>query len=161
MKYLNSPKILLLVFWSFFIGVAVLFFRSCGEELHAQTTISKPWENMGNSVNAILGICAGGTAATDYEWGITYNNNSPIIRVTCTTWDAGARICTYPPYPTGDAEPFTWGGACWISNTNSTWDDACSAYHCYYRQKSGNTGMLEMYQGNGCNNIPTVWRRKL
>jgi hypothetical protein len=121
---------------------------------------SNPWENMGTNVHL---ICAGGAAATDYEWGVTYNNSSPILRVTCNSWNTGQRVCTYPPYPTGDTEPFTWGGACWIWGTASTWDDGCSgygtAYHSYYQQ-DGN-GRYNMVNGNGCGSLPTVYRRRL
>ncbi|MES2139566.1 MAG: hypothetical protein V4511_07640 [Bacteroidota bacterium] len=121
---------------------------------------TNPWENMGSNVQQ---ICAGGTAATDYEWGVTYNNSSPIIRVTCTYWNSGSRVCTYPPYPTGDTEPFTWGGSCWIWGTNSTLDDACSgagqAYQGYYFQDAN--GKYYMTAGNGCGSLPTVYRRKL
>lgn len=119
--------------------------------------INGPWQNMGTNVQQ---ICVGGTAGTEYEWGVTYNNSSPIIRVTCTTWNGGYRVCTYPPYPTGDVEPFTWGGACWIYGTNSLLDDACTvAYHGYYYQDA--LGKFYMTNGNGCNSLPTVWRRNL
>ncbi|HLP52284.1 MAG TPA: hypothetical protein VK154_15450, partial [Chitinophagales bacterium] len=116
-----------------------------------------PWENMGTNVQQ---VCAGGSAATDYEWGVTYNNSSPILRVTCNGWNSGQRVCTYPPYPTGDSEPFTWGGACWIWGTASTWDDACPiAAHSYYGQDAN--GRYNMTGGNGCSNLPTVYRRRL
>lgn len=122
--------------------------------------VHSPWEAMGSDVHQ---ICAGGSAATDYEWGVTYNNSSPVLRVTCNRWNVGNRVCTYPPYPTGDSEPFTWGGACWIWGTYSSWDDACSgagqAYHSYYQQ-DGN-GRYNMVGGNGCGSLPTVYRRRL
>lgn len=133
-----------------------------GNSLRAQTiSLDNPWENMGNDIRQ---VCAGGSAATDYEWGITYNNASPILRVTCNSWNSGQRVCTYPPYPTGDAEPFTWGGACWIWGTSSSWDDACSgssgAYHAYYYEDA--MGKFYMSPGGGCSaSLPYVYRRKL
>lgn len=119
-------------------------------------TLNGPWVNMGNDIRQVSDV----TYILEYEWGVTYNNPSPIIRVTCNRWNSGFRVCTYPPYPTGDSEPFTWGGICWIWGTASALDDACSiAYHGYYYEDS--TGKFYMTTGNGCNSLPTVWRRKL
>jgi hypothetical protein len=118
---------------------------------------SNPWEYMGTDVRQ---ICVGGTAATDFEWGVTYNNSSPILRVTCNRWNVGNRVCTYPLYPTGDTTPFTWGGACWIWDTSSTLDDGCgTAYHAYYYQDAN--GKNFMTNGNGCGSLPGVYRRRL
>lgn len=120
------------------------------------SSMGGPWVNMGNDIR----IVCDAASRFEYEWGITYNNNSPVIRVLCTYWNVGSRITTYPPYPTGDSEPFTWGGVCWIYGTSSSLDDACSvAYHGYYYQD--NNGRFYMTSGNGCDALPTVWRRKL
>jgi hypothetical protein len=116
----------------------------------------RPWENMGNNVRQVCDVAY----RIEYEWGVTYNNDSPILRVTCNSWNVGQRVCTYPPYPTGDSQPFTWGGACWVWDSNSSLDDPCSvAYHFYYYQDAA--GKMYMNSGNGCNALPTVWRRKL
>ncbi|MES2139565.1 MAG: hypothetical protein V4511_07635 [Bacteroidota bacterium] len=126
------------------------------EYKHGLETLNGPWENMGNDIRQVCDA----TYRLEYEWGVTYNNASPIIRVTCNGWNGGFRVCTYPPYPTGDTEPFTWGGICWIWGTASTLDDACSiAFHGYYYQDA--LGKYYMNSGNGCNSLPTVWRRKL
>ncbi|HLP52285.1 MAG TPA: hypothetical protein VK154_15455 [Chitinophagales bacterium] len=163
LKENTKPSILQtrLIAWAL-IGVSVLivFFFSLNpwqNTLQAQTvSLDNPWQNMGTDVTQ---ICTGGSAATDYEWGVTYNNASPVLRVTCNTWNTGQRVCTYPPYPTGDSQPFTWGGSCWFWGTNSTWDDGCSAYHSYYTEDA--TGRYNMSGGNGCNSLPTVYRRRL
>lgn len=125
------------------------------EESYFEGTNHKSsWEYMGTDVTQ---ICS--AILPYYEWGIRYNNDGPILRVTCNTWNSGYRVCTYPDYPTGDAEPFEWGGACWIWGTNSTWDDGCnSGYHSYYRQDAN--GRLNMIGGNGCGNPNGVYRRK-
>jgi|GEM_PF-4468184 len=118
---------------------------------------TNPWEIMGTNVRQ---ICESGSADLTYEWGVTYNNVGTILRVTCNTWNVGRRVCTYPPYPTGDTEPFTWGGACWFWDTHSSWDNSCStAYHSYYYQDT--YGKYYMPGGNGCDQLPTVYRRKL
>jgi hypothetical protein len=118
---------------------------------------TNPWEYVGNDVRV---VCNGGAADLIYEWGVTYNNQGTILRVTCNTWNVGYRVCSYPPYPTGDSEPFRWGGVCFIWNTTSTWDDACSRYyHSYYYQND--EGKYEMLGGNGCDQNPSVYRRKL
>lgn len=137
------------------IGSANIF----PDKAQAQTVIGKPWVLVGSTSADVNAICAGGSAATDYEWGVQYNNSSPILRVTCNTWNGGQRVCTYPPYPTDDYEPFTWGGACWIWGTNSSWDDGCSAYHSYYQEDA--YGRYNMVGGNGCNSLPNVYRRRL
>jgi hypothetical protein len=115
-----------------------------------------PWVYVGNDVREVCN-----TAYRDeFEWGVTYNNDAPILRVTCNRWNVGQRVCTYPPYPTGDAEPFVWGGACWIWNTSSTWDNTCSRYyHSYYIQDAN--GKFGMTGGNGCDANPSVYRRRL
>jgi len=118
---------------------------------------SNPWESMGSNIRQ---TCNSGNADLNYEWGVTYNNVGSIIRVTCNRWNVGFRVCSYPPYPTGDTEPFTWGGVCWIWDTNSAWDNSCSiAYHSYYYQDT--YGKNFMGTGNGCDAMPTVYRRKL
>lgn len=115
-----------------------------------------PWVNMGNDIRQVCEPAF----RLEYEWGITYNNASPVIRVICTQWNTGSRITTYPPYPTGDVEPFTWGGIVWIYNTASSLDNACSiAYHGYYYEDG--MGRYYMTTGNGCDALPTVYRRKL
>jgi hypothetical protein len=115
-----------------------------------------PWVNMGNDIRQVCEPAF----RLEYEWGITYNNASPVIRVICTQWNTGSRITTYPPYPTGDVQPFTWGGIVWIYNTASSLDNACSiAYHGYYYEDG--MGRYYMTTGNGCDALPTVWRRRL
>ena len=132
--------------------------------IRAQTISSanNPWVNMGATSAVLNGICTGGTAATNYEWGVSYNNSSPVLRVTCTLWDYGYRLCTYPPYPTGDAPPFTWGGSCWFWNFTNGAVTGCpqgDAYQMYYYQNA--SGVFYSNSGNGCGNDPTVWRRSL
>lgn len=120
------------------------------------TSMGGPWVYMGTDVRMICEPAY----RLEYEWGVTYNNDSPIIRVVCNQWNYGSRITTYPPYPTGDAQPFTWGGVCWIYNTASSLDDACSiAYHGYYYEDA--MGKLYMAAGNGCDALPSVYRRRL
>src|ERR1017187_1928377 len=64
--------------------------------LKAQTiSIANPWVNMGNTSAVLNYVCSGGSAATNSEWGVSYNNSSPVLRVTCTLWDYGYRLCTY------------------------------------------------------------------
>ncbi|OJV26824.1 MAG: hypothetical protein BGO32_08210 [Bacteroidetes bacterium 37-13] len=119
---------------------------------------ANPWESMGSDIRQ---ACNNGSADVNYEWGVTYNNTGTILRVTCNRWNVGFRVCSYPPYPTGDSQPFAWGGVCWIWGTSSSWDDACSiAYHSYYIQNPSN-GVYGMNTGNGCDAMPTVFRRKL
>lgn len=118
---------------------------------------SNPWEYMGTNIRQ---TCNSGNADLNYEWGVTYNNAGNILRVTCNRWNVGFRVCSYPPYPTGDTEPFTWGGVCWIWDTSSSLDDACSiARHLYYFQDV--YGKNYMNSGNGCDAMPGVYRRKL
>ncbi len=115
-----------------------------------------PWEYVGNDVREVCNTAY----REEFEWGITYNNSAPILRVTCNGWNSGQRVCSYPPYPTGDVEPFTWGGVCWIWGTSSTLDDACSRYrHMYYTQDAN--GKYGMASGNGCDANPGVYRRRL
>lgn len=115
-----------------------------------------PWESMGNDIRE---VCSA-VLPYRYEWGVQYNNRGPILRVTCNTWNTGWRVCSYPEYATGDSQPFDWGGVCWIWNTSSAWDNSCSvAYHSYYYYNS--SGKLYMAGGNGCDQLPTVYRRLL
>mgnify|MGYP007037401910 CR=1 FL=1 len=104
---------------------------SCGDEKKSETDYPyewlseyslSPWESMGNDVRQ---ICSA-VLPYRYEWGVQYNNSGPILRVTCNGWNNGYRVCSYPQYPTADAQPFDWGGVCWIWYTASSWDDACS-----------------------------------
>ncbi len=113
-----------------------------------------PWEYMGTDVTQ---ICS--AALEYYEWGVRYNNDGPILRVTCNTWNSGYRVCTNPEYPQDDTNPFTWGGACWIWGTHSLLDNGCpQGYHMYYQQDAN--GKLNMIGGNGCGSLPSVYRRR-
>jgi hypothetical protein len=133
------------------------FLMSDGAGLGTWEYVSSPWESMGSDIRQ---ACAGGGNDLVYEWGASYNNSGSVLRVTCNRWNTGFRVCTYPPYPTGDVEPFSWGGACWIWDTGSSWDDGCgSAYHSYYMQDAA--GRYNMTGGNGCGSMPSVFRRKL
>lgn len=122
-----------------------------------ESRYAHPWIYMGTDITQ---VCSASLEYKDYEWGVVYNNSGPILRVTCNTWNYGYRVCTDPSYPTGDVNPFTWGGACWIWGTSSSWDDiSCSTgYHSYYKQNAN--GAFQMVGGNGCS-APDVYRRKL
>ena len=158
------PVIALVLFMLFSVNVfastetksanhLVTFERNIEEPYFEGTNYKSPWEYMGTDVNQ---ICS--AILPYYEWGVRYNNDGPILRVTCNSWNSGYRVCTYPEYPTTDAEPFTWGGACWIWGTVSTLDDNCnSGYHCYFTQDAN--GRLNMAAGNGCGSLPGVYRR--
>jgi hypothetical protein len=138
---------------------------SCGEKKISEVSYPHewlseyslaPWESMGTDVRE---VCSA-VLPYRYEWGVQYNNRGPILRVTCNTWNTGWRVCSYPQYATGDAQPFDWGGVCWIWNTTSTWDNTCTvAYHSYYYYNAA--GKLYMAAGNGCDQLPTVYRRLL
>ncbi len=133
------------------------YLRSDANGLATWDYATNPWESMGSNVRQ---VCNNNNADLNYEWGITYNNSGTILRVTCNRWNTGFRVCSYPPYPTGDVEPFVWGGVCWIWETTSTWDNSCSiAYHSYYYQDT--YGKYYMGAGNGCDMMPGVYRRKL
>lgn len=122
-----------------------------------ESRYAHPWIYMGTDITQ---VCSASLEYKDYEWGVVFNNSGPILRVTCNTWNVGYRVCTDPGYPTGDVNPFTWGGTCWIWGTNSTWDDnSCpTGYQSYYMQNG--TGAFQMVGGNGCS-APDVYRRKL
>jgi hypothetical protein len=135
--------------------IVILFGFDTSKEKSDDTLMGGPWENMGTNIRQVCDVAY----LLEYEWGVTYNNSAPILRVTCNSWNSGQRVCTYPAYPTGDVEPFDWGGACWIWDTGSALDNPCSvAYHGYYKELPGR---IEFSAGNGCNSLPTVWRRKL
>jgi hypothetical protein len=166
-RLLTSPVKLLNLLMGVFIAAIVVFpFALTWANNTAEGAVTKalpppppinaPWEAMGTDVRQ---ICSA-VLPYRYEWGVQYNNSGPILRVTCNTWNDGWRVCTYPEYPTGDAQPFDWGGACWIWYTDSPNDDFCSiAYHHYFTQDA--QGRLNMTGGNGCDYMPNVFRRRL
>ncbi|MBP9152056.1 MAG: hypothetical protein KBF73_07205 [Flavobacteriales bacterium] len=142
--------------WAITLTALTMLFGFSTSKDKIDTNAGGPWENMGTNVQQICDA----TYLLQYEWGVTFNNASPVLRVTCNSWNSGQRVCTYPPYATGDAEPFNFGGACWVWGTSSTLDNPCSvAYQFYYYQDTA--GKMYMNSGNGCDVLPTVWRRKL